>query len=292
MLKYSEAMLQDLIIANLNLIESGLTLIDKEHYLPNEIGTKGFVDILAKDRNGHLVVIEIKKSDSTAREALHEVFKYLEGIKLNKGLKDEEIRLLIISSYWRELLVPFSSAYHNSTVNLEGYLVVIKDECSISSIVPIEPLQLNNDRMFCDHHMLRAYISEERLQKGILNHLKAFQNKRIDDFVLIILVAPEDHREKELQAMETNLSQLINDMCALNDAMTNIRNKYPDYGYIIYSATQLQSEQKYWEIIKTQQDIYDEVREIIDDYVNEDRLDTLHDYAIDSVSPIPSCDTA
>lgn len=52
-----------------------MVLIDTEHYLPNYKGTKGFADILAKDCKDHLTVIEVKKSNSTAREAIHEVFK-------------------------------------------------------------------------------------------------------------------------------------------------------------------------------------------------------------------------
>lgn len=289
--QYSEAEVRDLIAANLQLFEKGLTFVDKEHYLPNGVGTRGFIDILAKDKNNKLVVIEVKKSDSTAREALHEVFKYLEGVKLNLGLKDEEIRLIIISTNWRELIVPFSSAYQKSKINMEGYKISFSDS-SISKIELVVPLQLNNDRMFCDHHMLRAYTSEKRLEKGILNHLQAFENKKIDDFVLIILVARESQREKELRVMEANFLKLSRDEEDVNRMMENIRNNYPDYRYIIYSATQLQQEQKYWDIIKTQQNVYDEIIDIIENYCDEDRLNMLHDYAIDVALPVPKCDTA
>lgn len=98
--KYTESEIRDIIADNLQCIEPGMVLIDTEHYLPNYKGTKGFADILAKDCKDHLTVIEVKKSNSTAREAIHEVFKYLEGVKINKGLRDDEIRLLILSTEW------------------------------------------------------------------------------------------------------------------------------------------------------------------------------------------------
>ena len=116
--KYTESEIRDIIADNLQCIEPGMVLIDTEHYLPNYKGTKGFVDILAKDCKDHLTVIEVKKSNSTAREAIHEVFKYLEGVKINKGLRDDEIRLLILSTEWDELLIPFSSLSHSDIINV------------------------------------------------------------------------------------------------------------------------------------------------------------------------------
>lgn len=132
--KYTESEIRDIIADNLQCIEPGMVLIDTEHYLPNYKGTKGFADILAKDCKDHLTVIEVKKSNSTAREAIHEVFKYLEGVKINKGLRDDEIRLLILSTEWDELLIPFSSLCQNSTVNIEGYRIQVSENRTLSSV--------------------------------------------------------------------------------------------------------------------------------------------------------------
>lgn len=288
--EHSESVIRDIIASNLDLIESGMVLIDKEHYLPNKMGTKGFVDILAKDKDGHLVVIEVKKSDAASREAIHEIFKYLEGVKVNKGLKSEEIRLLIISTDWRELIIPFSSFCQNSDINVCGYSIEIGEDRSISSIKKVEPVISNAERLFCEHHMLRAYTSAEGLQQGIEEHRQAFKIKDIDDYVLVILEAPEGHRERELQAMTAQLLQM--GIGAQEDVISEIIDKYPSYDFIIYSATQLQTEEKYWDIIKTDPDEYSEVVEIIEDYVGEDRINTLYDYAIDNVSPTPACDMA
>lgn len=287
---HTESEIRNIIASNLKLIEPDMVLIDKEHYIPNCRGTKGFIDILAKDKDGHLVVIEVKKSNVTSREALHEIFKYLEGIKSNKGLKDEEIRLLIISTEWKELLIPFSSLCKNSSINIQGYSIEINERGTILSVREVIPIVYNDERIFCEHHMLRAYTTRTKLKQGIKEHIAAFENKKVDDYILVILEAPEGHREKELQAIERQYSKISPEYS--EEMISWVRDRYPSYDFIIYSAVQLQTEDKYWEIIKKDDDKYEEVLEIIEDYVDEDRINTLHDYAIDIVEPIPTCDTA
>src|SRR5450755_3128222 len=104
----TESQLRDLIAKNITVIEPGLTLLNKEQYIPNSLGTKSFIDLYAKDAQGHHILIELKKSDASAREALHEIHKYVEGVKQHLGARDDEIRVIVASTEWRELLVPFS----------------------------------------------------------------------------------------------------------------------------------------------------------------------------------------
>lgn len=77
--QYSESVIRDLVACSLDLFEPGMVLIDKEHYLPGKMGTKGFVDILAKDKAGHLVVIEVKKA------TLHQERQYTRFLSIWKG---------------------------------------------------------------------------------------------------------------------------------------------------------------------------------------------------------------
>ena len=81
-----ESEIRDALAGDLGDLEDGLELIEKEYKLPNPIGGKGFVDILARDRFGLLVVIEIKRSNTTARQAIHEIFKYTALLRTNHGL--------------------------------------------------------------------------------------------------------------------------------------------------------------------------------------------------------------
>jgi RecB family endonuclease NucS len=65
----TEDKIRDYLAAHLDLIEDGLTLINKEEYLPNDKGASGFIDIFAKSKDGRLLIIEIKRSDAAARRS-------------------------------------------------------------------------------------------------------------------------------------------------------------------------------------------------------------------------------
>ncbi|NSN51771.1 DUF91 domain-containing protein, partial [Enterococcus faecalis] len=91
-----ESHIRDYLAENLNFLSDELSLIGKEYLLPNNDGTKGYVDLLAKDKQGNYVIIEIKRSNQAARQALHEIFKYSALLKRNLYIKQSEIRVILI----------------------------------------------------------------------------------------------------------------------------------------------------------------------------------------------------
>jgi len=279
----------------LDIVDETLVYLDKESYLPNKLGTKGFIDILAKDNKGHLVIIEVKKSNSVARAALHEVLKYLEGIKQKKKLRDDEIRIIIVSTKWDELLVPFSSFYKRCNCNIEGFLLAINKLAEPVSVKRIKPLKLENDRLFSDQHMLRFYTSEENMIKGISSHEQCYKKKGINNYVLVVLSAPEGCREKTIGAIENNLKQFNEEIGgseeSQDDVIKKIKEDFPDYRYLIYSATLLLGEKSYWDIIKQDKNIFEEINEIISDCEDEERISTLYEYAVDVCEPVPYYET-
>src|ERR1700741_2143214 len=105
---FRESDIRDSLAQQLGAIEPGLKLVDKEVELPNAIGARGFIDLLARDRFGNLVVIEVKRADQTARQGLHEVLKYAELLHREHGRPKHQIRLVIASTTWHELTIPFS----------------------------------------------------------------------------------------------------------------------------------------------------------------------------------------
>lgn len=286
----TEGEIRDKLINTLHILDKTLVFLDKETYLPKNLGTRGFIDILAKDEKGHLVIIELKKADSTAREALHEVLKYLEGLKKQKKLNDDEIRIMIVSTHWKELIVPFSSFCKRCECNIEGYSLKLNDMFDPIHAERIKPLALKNDRLFCDHHMMRYYTSKINLDKGINSHISCFQAKGVMDYVLVVLSVPEGFRDSQVRAIENNLKQMYQEMgrddSFQDDVIERIRSQFPDYKYIIYSAALLLTEEEYFSIIRADEYSLEEVNEVIDDYEGEDRLELLHDYAVDTVEPI------
>ncbi|WP_116789541.1 endonuclease NucS domain-containing protein [Flavobacterium psychrotrophum] len=117
---FTEAALRDYLAAQLNIIEFGLTLLEKEHYLRNVSGANGYIDILAKDLLNNYVVIEIKRSQQSSRQAIQELLKYIALLKQNYHARDSEIRCIIISTHWDELLVPFSELHYQTTLDIKG----------------------------------------------------------------------------------------------------------------------------------------------------------------------------
>ncbi|MEQ1829181.1 MAG: endonuclease NucS domain-containing protein, partial [Pirellula sp.] len=89
-------------------LEPGLELIAIEFPLPNLIGTRGFIDILARDRFNNRVIIELKRSDQAARQAIHELHKYVALLRMKEGLSHGTIRTMLVSTEWSELRVPFA----------------------------------------------------------------------------------------------------------------------------------------------------------------------------------------
>jgi Endonuclease NucS len=120
----SEANLRDQLVARLDLIEYGPHDPTTEYHLPNDHGTTGCVDILARDRHGHRVIIEVKRSRKATREALHEVGKYMELLSRVEGYTADRIRAIIVSTVWDELSAPFDEAVRRSEQRLDGYLLI------------------------------------------------------------------------------------------------------------------------------------------------------------------------
>ena len=139
----------------LTLIEANLSLIGVNYPLPNSEGTRGFIDILARDRHGVLVVVELKRSNKTSREALHEVMKYTELLQREKGIDRAEIRAVIVSTHWEELRVPFSHLKHGWAMELRGYLLTLdEDNITPLTVAEVTPLTELPDRGVTPVHLV------------------------------------------------------------------------------------------------------------------------------------------
>jgi hypothetical protein len=136
--------IRDKLSGQLALIEDELSLIDVNYPLPNSEGTRGFIDILARDCHGVFVVVELKRSNKTSREALHEVMKYTELLQREIGVNKSEIRAVIVSTHWEELRVPFSHLKRGWTVELRGYHLTLNEDgitpVTASEVMPLAEL--------------------------------------------------------------------------------------------------------------------------------------------------------
>ncbi|WP_164970025.1 endonuclease NucS domain-containing protein [Arcobacter sp. CECT 8983] len=289
----AENIIRDKLIENLKILDSDLVLLKKEEFLPNNLGTRGFIDILAKDSKNRYVIIELKRSKASSREALHEILKYIEGIKENKSLRNDEIQVMIVSTEWEELLVPFSSFINKTSISISGYLLEIDTQLNPISAKIVEPLELNNDRLLSDIHSIHLYENLGNLNKGVISHKKVLEQKNIDDYLLVILKASPEYNELVKESVLFSLNEVYKnfDGNKSDTKIFDIIDKIPSYHYIIYRAVQVLSEAHYYDIIKKDSEQYEELNYIKEDYEGDDLFKLLHEYALDNVEPSPYCDS-
>jgi len=179
-----EDIIRDYLKNKLNLIEEGLLLIDDEHHLKNPDGASGFLDIYANDKKNNLVIIELKRSDAACREAITELSKYAALVRRAKNVKNSEIRLLVISTDWHELRVPFSEYYHATSYQLEGYSLEVDNDLNPIRVKPISPLPQIKGRNICRRHFVRYYKNNQDLEIAENTIVDKARKLGIDDFIL------------------------------------------------------------------------------------------------------------
>ncbi|MFX4231525.1 endonuclease NucS domain-containing protein [Aliarcobacter butzleri] len=244
---FSEAQLRDDISNKLFLIEDGLELVKNEFYLKNDYGTNAFIDILAKDKNNNLVIIEVKKSKSSEREAITELFKYITLLKNEFLLNNREIRLIVISTDWRELTLPFSEFIKNTDFNSIGLKAIVNSKGEVISFEKIDLIENKFRRKLSRRHWVQLYGKfKVRNEKS-----KEFANtlKRIGLKNFIILHFSYEHPYQ--------------------------KNKI-EYGF--YYAQQEETLSFYENIIKRNSfERYEELSEYTKEFVKSDKLDEYAD---------------
>lgn len=113
-----ERELRDELALRLELLEPGLALLDTEYPLTNPDGSGGRIDILARDSFDHLLCIEIKRSDNSARGTLNELSKYVSLLVERDRVPRETIRCIVVSTHWDELLLPLSYFAYSAGVDV------------------------------------------------------------------------------------------------------------------------------------------------------------------------------
>jgi len=189
-----EHIIRDWLVAHPDFIEEGLQVLDKEHYLFDEIGSSGFIDILCQDVYQNFVIVEIKRSDAAARQTFTEVLKYAELIQHTYNAKDSELRIIIISTHWNEIIRAFSQICFKSQFAVQGLQIYINEETKIpqakEEVVPISSRAFS--RKFMSSQVVYLFLSDEKRQKAHLVLEQKLKEAGIRDFVTVDLDAPAE----------------------------------------------------------------------------------------------------
>lgn len=284
-----ESALRDLIAQQINKLKPGLTLLQKEQYIPSEHGTKSFIDLYAKDEKGCHVLIELKRSTTASRQAIHEVNKYVERVKQYFGAKDSEIHVIIVSTEWAELLVPFSRFYDDAGFSIEGIQIDISEDNIDFQVHPILPLPIVQGRFIAPWHNVYWYADNSAFQQGIAAIEHAYHQKGIDDYVIVKFYLPDHSTLDELRAaLQAQVAGILNVAEAeLSDSLLNV--SIPVHEYIAYTAVQMLSKDKCLQIIACDKNKMEEVQELLPSMEEDESLCYLHQ-SVESIEPSPQSD--
>ena len=178
--------------ANLSLLGDGLRLVQEEYKLPNPYGSKGFIDILAVDDNDRYVIIEVKRSNQAARQALHEMFKYPILLQHELGVKPSEIRIIIVSTEWAELRVPFVDFADTSKYDVMGIQLEIDNEANPVRIELVSPVDRPTFRELSRNHLSLLYSRQTDVMKNVEKIKGILEDYGLRDFVLLLLSTQKD----------------------------------------------------------------------------------------------------
>jgi Endonuclease NucS len=183
--KPSEAAIRDYLAEHLDIIEPGLTLVDKEFYLRNPRGASGFLDIFARAPNGQLVIIEIKRTNSAAREAIQELHKYAALLRERYLIKEIEYRLILLSVEWSDLLAAYSEFTRTAPYEIWAGRIVLGENGLPIHIERVEPIAVAAARRIAVRHFLWRFPDVAAAKQAVSPIAKFMQAAGLRDFVLI-----------------------------------------------------------------------------------------------------------
>ena len=183
-----EDRIRDYLAEHLELLETGLVLEGKEFRLSNPNGAGGRIDILARDRLGHFVVIEIKRSNQAARQTLNEVHKYTALFRQRHGLDASSIRIIIASTEWHELRLPLAEFVAYSQYDTKGFEIEASEEGYVRASKELDlKLNLTAESGSLISRCQAIYLFEDlkKREAFLLAIIEKIKCSGIDDYFLL-----------------------------------------------------------------------------------------------------------
>lgn len=268
--------IRDYLIENIKLLSPELTFLDKEFKIEPTDGSRGYIDILATAL-GKYVIVEIKRSDQSARSTTNEIAKYVEGLKRKLSLNNDDIRVVVVSTHWKELTVPYAYMAKRLGIPCDGYLIEWNNDAVVKS-TKVEVPTLVGMRLFSPVHSMYMYHNYSNLEKGIKSVKDAFSTLSIDDYVIVILCAPPGYNER---VAEANRAMAI----ALGQSPSIFDGLDKHYEYSLYVAFLRKDVETYRKILSRDQEILEYVDSEVTEDLEEDEAFSLYEDNIGNMKP-------
>ncbi len=180
-----EERIQKHLAANLGLLESHLKLID-EKYRITYGKNWGEIDILARDRANVFVIIEIKRSRQTAREAMQEAHKYAELLHRVHGVGPEDVRIIIAATEWSDLILAFSNMVRTVPYHVTGYELKLENEVPRAA-VKVNPLPAARPIGLAMEHGIYLFSDAASRDNALTIIQSDVHHRGLDDCVIFAL---------------------------------------------------------------------------------------------------------
>ncbi|WP_421405392.1 endonuclease NucS domain-containing protein [Agrobacterium fabrum] len=185
MANINENAIRDFLAENLDLVEPGLEFLGVEHHLRNPAGSAGYVDIFARGPREELVIIEIKRTRSGSREALHELFKYAALLRHKFLLKEREYRLVFLSVDWEDLRVPFWDCMRSCPYDISAGHIILGDDGLPNAIEAVPSPENIENRKIARHHYLWHFKQQRAAERAVPIVAEHVKRSGIADFILV-----------------------------------------------------------------------------------------------------------
>jgi hypothetical protein len=156
-----EHVIRDYLAERLHLLEPGLRLHSTEFRLQNSAGTRGYIDILARDQNQMWVIIEVKLGKKQSREAVTEIAKYVELLARDMHVGTDRIRVIIASADWTELLAPVSLVSRELSTNIRGYQFEANADGTVAHVRSVDLLTPPAERFITPIHIIYFFTTAQ-----------------------------------------------------------------------------------------------------------------------------------
>ena len=157
-------------------------MVRTEYPIANALGAGGRIDIVARDKFDHVVAIEIKRSDQASREALHEICKYTGLFLQRQGLDHTQVRVMVVSTDWHELLVPFSMYAEASPYPLEGFSIQAEADGTVTKAERITVVPSSGLIRFSREQGAYLFRTEASRDAAVVPLVALAQSAQLTDF--------------------------------------------------------------------------------------------------------------
>ena len=132
------------------------------------------------------LVIEIKKSKTSSRQALHELHKYVALLRQDLEIPSENIRCIIISTEWHELITSFAEFKRMVDFPVEGIQLILDESTGLpKERERIRETFIREPKKIYEIHHINLFLNDAYRNESIPILVKQLESFNVKSFLLV-----------------------------------------------------------------------------------------------------------